>query len=250
MQPDFLIIGAARCGTSSLYRLLTSHPRCLSARTKEVHYFDLQYDKPWSFYIDHFARQRPFDRLRHRYVTGEASPYYLYHPDCAVRIRKHLPKVLIIALLRNPVVRAYSQYTMQNRLGLESRSFEQALNEEQQWFELELAAKGAALYEEAEARIRSYISRGIYAGQLERYLEQFPRAQVLLYSAEEYYSNTEKVANEILDRLQLPRNTLASVPSGHQPYPDIPQHIYRRWADFFAPHNAKLYRLIGRDLGW
>ena len=112
MLPDFIIIGAQKSGTSSLYYYLSQHPNVKPALKKEVHYFDLNFEKNVLFYRMQFPLI--FNRLNifgKKYVTGEASPYYIFHPHVARRISKIIPSVKIIVLLRNPIDRSFSHYT-------------------------------------------------------------------------------------------------------------------------------------------
>src|SRR5260221_4755811 len=104
--PDFLIIGCQRGGTSSLYYYLTEQYGILSASTKEVHFFDDFYTKGLDWYRAQFpatAYKAYIERVRKRpFITGEASPYYIFHPHAPRRAAQVLPEAKIIALLRNP----------------------------------------------------------------------------------------------------------------------------------------------------
>ncbi|HLF41664.1 MAG TPA: sulfotransferase, partial [Acidimicrobiia bacterium] len=114
--PEFLIIGAQRCGTTSLYKYLAEHSQFRSAtlKTKGVHFFDTRYDKGMAWYRAHFpsALYRSWFRARHGadLVTGEASPYYLFHPQVPYRLAEHVPAVKLIVMLRDPIERTYSQW--------------------------------------------------------------------------------------------------------------------------------------------
>src|SRR5664279_6106874 len=116
MSPGFLICGAQRCGTTSMYRTLSQHPAVLKAVLhKGVHYFDTGYLNGRGWYQAHFPLQPAARRVQHQTgiepMTFESSPYYLFHPLAAERIARDLPGVRIIVLLRDPVERAYSAYT-------------------------------------------------------------------------------------------------------------------------------------------
>src|SRR5258706_11489250 len=99
--PDFLIIGAQRSGTSTLYQYIARHPDVRGAFRKEVHYFDMHYDRGLDWYRACFPT---------RGFTGESSPSYLIHPEVPARVAAVLPDIKLIAILRNPVERAYSAY--------------------------------------------------------------------------------------------------------------------------------------------
>jgi|SRR5690242_3518862 len=119
--PHFLIIGAQRCGTTSLFEYLARHPDVAPPSAKELHFFDSEYHKGDAWY-----RER-FPSLRNGFITGEATPYYIFHPHTPTRVRDWNSKVKLIVLLRNPVDRAYSHYHHEVRLGTESLDFETAL---------------------------------------------------------------------------------------------------------------------------
>src|SRR5580692_9445955 len=125
MLPGFLIVGAQRCGTTSMYRALSEHPEVRKAVLhKGVHYFDMNYGRGLGWYRAHFPLARGGG------VTFESSPYYLFHPLAAERIAADLPGVKLIVLVRDPVERAYSAYTHERARGFETESFEQAIERE------------------------------------------------------------------------------------------------------------------------
>lgn len=112
--PEFIIIGAQKAGTTSLYNYLIEHPSIFPAFKKEVLYFDVNYRKGIHWYKSFFPTTI-FKFLiskysNRRFITGEASPYYILYPHAAKRIHSTLPKVKIIILLRNPINRSFSQY--------------------------------------------------------------------------------------------------------------------------------------------
>ena len=111
LLPDFLILGAQRCGTTSLYNYLAQHPSVGPlVLEKGAHYFSTNYDKSLAWYRSHFPMKwRAAAERRHGrpFVTGEGSPYYLFHPLAAQRVAKTLPHVKLLVMLRDPVERAY-----------------------------------------------------------------------------------------------------------------------------------------------
>ena len=133
MLPSFLICGGQRCGTTSLYRALAAHPVVLKAVLhKGVHYFDTAYHRGLAWYRGHFPLQRTALKVEQRFgvpaQTFESSPYYMYHPHAVARIARDLPGVKLIALVRDPVERAYSQHAHELARGFESEtSFGRAL---------------------------------------------------------------------------------------------------------------------------
>src|SRR5947209_2592633 len=114
-MPGFLIIGAQRCGTTSLYDDLVKHPSIATASQKEIHFFDLNFQKGIDWY------QAQFPGLGQKgFITGEASPYYIFHPLAPKRILAAAPEIKLIVMLRNPVNRAYSHYQHEIKIGAEA----------------------------------------------------------------------------------------------------------------------------------
>ena len=137
MLPSFLIVGAERCGTSSMFEELRRHPAVVSAilPRKEVHYFDYKYQHGLSWYQCHFPiKARAKLAARGTGVAPmafEASPYYMFHPLAPERIQRDLPGVKLIVMLRDPVARAYSAHVMRIGRGYETEPFERALELEE-----------------------------------------------------------------------------------------------------------------------
>lgn len=237
--PDFVIIGAQRGGTTSLYRYLTAHPEVGAALRKEVHFFDQNYDKGVDWYLAHFPLRGEAT------VVGEGSPYYLLHPEVPGRMRAVVPRAKLIALLRNPVDRAYSQYQLNVRRGLERLSFEDAVDQEPE----RLAAGDRRSM--MTSRRASYVTRGRYAEQLERWLGVFPREQMLILKSEELYADPQRVLHQVLAYLDLPLWSPSRFRAGHKAeYSAMDAATRGRLGDYFAPYNRRLYALIDRDLGW
>lgn len=135
--PDFIIIGAQRAGTTSLFEYVSHHPCIGCSFGKELHFFDNlkgSFQKGLMWYRAHFPSY-PYMYLAKKVrgrdmITGEASPYYLFHPLAATRIARVLPRVKLIAILRNPVDRAYSHYHHNAKYKRETLSFEAALEKD------------------------------------------------------------------------------------------------------------------------
>jgi hypothetical protein len=164
--PNFLCIGAQKCGTSWLDSQLRNHPRIyVPTQRKELHFFDQYFERGLQWYEGHFpsdGASRDFDAI------GEVTPRYILEPEIPARIRQTLPQCRLIALLRNPADRLFSQYLM-------------AVNEGQ---------KVGSVQEYAEKHPSAFI-RGLYDRQLERYFEYFPREDVHILIYEEVFADTE-----------------------------------------------------------
>lgn len=261
LMPDFLIIGTQRGGTTSLYHYLTQHPYVATASVKEVHFYDKNFRKGMWWYRAHFptSLERQFTKSMRQqpFVTGEASPYYLIHPLAPKRVAQTLPHIKLIALLRNPVDRAYSHYLLQRWSDTESLSFADAIAREQDRIAEESAriAQDPA-YNSHGHQHYSYLARGLYAEQLQRWLEFFPRDQFLILKSEDLYEDPLAVLKETLAFLDVPSTgTLRKddyTQMNHMPRVDggLDPELRKHLSAYFAPHNARLYELLGRDFGW
>jgi hypothetical protein len=237
--PDFVIIGTQRGGTTSLYRYLTEHPDISGALRKEVHFFDRYYEKGMDWYLANFPVRGEAP------VVGEASPYYLFHPDVPERVRRALPHAKFIVLLRNPVDRAYSHYQMVVRRGIETFSFEEAIDKERERLSGNDDPVGLA------RRHYSYIKRGLYVDQLKRWMNVFPREQFLIIKSEDFYENPERILHQTLAYLGLCPWSPANFRVRHQAeYADMNPVTRKRLEEYFAPYNRQLYTFLGRDLEW
>lgn len=240
-SPGFIIIGAQKGGTTSLYHYLTEHPDVGTPLKKEIHYFDFNVDKGPDWYLAHFPLRGE------AVVVGEASPSYLPHPDAPGRLYALLPEVKLIALLRHPVDRAYSHHQMNVRKGVETLPFEEAIAREPE----RLADGGDPSSSQGNWRFFSYLSRGFYAEQLERWLTFFPRENMLIIKSEDLYEEPGQIYNQTLEFLGLRawnRPGFENYKPGE--YNGLNPETRARLIGRFAPHNARLYDLLGRNFGW
>jgi hypothetical protein len=254
--PDFLIIGTQRGGTASLYYNLTRHPGVAPAVRKEVHFFDVNYRRGLRWYRGHFPARGQMEVMRRRHgraVTGEASPYYLFHPAAPGRVRAALPHAMLIVMLRNPVDRAYSHYQREVGKGRERLSFEEAIEAEPARLHAEAERLGTdESYSSDGFRQHSYLARGIYLPQLQRWMAEFPRDRFLILESEEFFTDPMRVLIEVEAFLGLP----VWAPSGGlrefnvQRYAQMPWSLRGKLDAFFAPHNAALQSFLGRRLSW
>jgi len=249
-KPDFLIIGAQKAGTTSLYRYLISNPRVLPAKDKQLHYFDFNFDKPVEWYEAKF----PDKEGRHGVVTGEATPYYLFHPDAAARAAHLFPDCKLIALLRDPVDRACSHYFHELKNGTEPLSFEEALAAEEERLrgEEEKIMRAVNLYSFNHVKY-SYLARGRYAEQVEKWLARFPRERFLFVQSERLFTNPEAVMDRVFEFLGVPpygpidfkvhnKNPIAKK--------EIAEDTKARLRAYFEPYNRKLFDMIGEEFDW
>lgn len=254
--PDFLIIGAKKCGTTTLFSHLVSHPSVRPPLRKETRYFNAWYHLGPRWYRSFFPTVTPkllAGATGSDFRTGEASVDYLYWPSAAPRVRSLLPRARLIAILRDPVDRAASEYHHNRRIGVESRSFDVAVEQE-----LERIAGGEEIVATPLQRPRAgeekytYVHRGLYADQLTVWREHFDESQLFVCSADDLSERPQEVLHDAQDFLGLSRRPLPDGPArlNAAPYPEMSAPLRSRLREFFAPANARLYELLGRDLGW
>ncbi|HWJ97778.1 MAG TPA: sulfotransferase [Acidimicrobiales bacterium] len=238
--PDFLVIGTQKGGTTSLHDYLAAHPRTAPSNVKEVHYFDTELRPPLDWYRGHFPL-RPGDRK-----VFETTPRYLFHPDAAERIHAVLPEVKMIALLRNPVERALSNYRMSSRGVREDLEMLEAFEAEEE----RTAAPRSAEKANADRDWYAYKARGRYAEQLTRYFDRFGREQVLVVRSEDLFEDSAATCREILQFLELPDGppSLQLPRSNKTKEADVPSAARRLLEDYYAGPNEELAELLGRRL--
>jgi len=248
--PSVLIIGAQRSGTTSLFNYLVQHPHVLPPLGKEIHYFDLHYANGLRWYRGRF----PYSyRLRGGALTLDASPYYLVHPRVPRLAAQLLPQVKLIALLRNPIDRALSQYQHEFRDGRESLSFAEAIEKEP----VRLAGEEERLlndphYYSVSHHRHSYTLRGLYIKQLRRWMEHFPRSQLLVLQSERLFRDPAATTAVVYDFLGLPPHRL-----GHyKPFlqgkyeRQMPVELRTKLAAYFEPYNRELFQWLGEKFDW
>jgi len=245
--PNFLIIGTQKGGTSSLYKNLWKHPQVEPSFHKEPHFYDFNYSKDLDWYRAFFPIKK---KLGDR-ITGEATPYYLYHPDVPKRVYETQPNVKLIILLRNPVNRAFSHYNKDSLRGKDPLPFKEAVK-----------AEDSRLIEERENNPNdhytrlyhwkfSYLSRGKYAEQLKRWFEYFPRKQILIIQSEKYYSDSVSVFQEVEDFLGISHWTPSEITKYNVGrYIELDENLREELSEYFKPYNEELYTLLGERYDW
>jgi hypothetical protein len=244
--PFFLIIGAAKAGTTSLHEHLCEHPRVAAPRAKEIHYFDFSYRRGSGWYRAHFPRAAAGQ------ISGEATPYYLFHPAVPERVAGDLLGVKLIAILRDPIDRAFSHHNHEVSSGYEELSFEAAI-----------AAEPERLRGEEEKLLRdpgyrsyshqhySYLARSRYAEQLERWLRFFDRDDLLILAAEDLFTRPVETVEAAQRFLGLEPDVPADLsPRNIRSYSPIAPELRQRLQNEMETHNQHLYEIAGRDFSW
>lgn len=255
--PDFLIIGTQRGGTTSLYNYLVRHPAIVGTRlTKEVHYFDLNFERGERWYRAFFPTRDAVERLRRKnngaLAIGEASPYYQFHPHVPGRVADLLPDARFIVMLRDPVERAWSHYRHEVELGYERLPFEAALQRERERVaeEAERLRRDPTFVSVAHQHF-SYLARGEYASQMEAWFELFPRERFCIVRSEDFFAEPARVFHEVQAFLGVSSWDLDRYPTYNATVGGgMPAETHRGLVEHFRPHNERLERLLGRSFGW
>ena len=244
--PTALIIGAQKAGTTALYAWLRDHPAVVGPVWKEVNYFDRRYAKGPRWYRGNFPRARGAS------VVLEATPGYLFHPQAPQRVRELIPDARLVALVREPVGRAYSHYQHEVALGREPLAFEQAVAAEDERMDGELDRMLADPEYFSHAWWNyTYLARGRYAEQLERWLEVFPEEQLLVIPTEDLTQRPRETYARVLEHVRAAAHDLGEYPRVYaREYDEMSPETRARLKGKFTESNRRLYELLGRDLGW
>ena len=218
--PDFLVIGVPKGGTTSLAAYLAAHPGVHMAWQKEVDFFQAHWERGVDWYRTNFAAARPGQ------LVGEATPWYLAHPQAPERMAAVVPRARLVALLRNPVDRAYSQYWWQRAHRSEARSFAAAVADE-------LRDPGQV----PRGMPVGYLAAGRYAEQLARVSAHFPREALLVRLTEDLAHDSAALVAEVCRHIGAD--------------PDVvPANVARSYNAAFEFRSLRLFRLMQRYRAW
>ncbi|RLN06617.1 hypothetical protein BBJ28_00002816 [Nothophytophthora sp. Chile5] len=289
VPPSFMVIGAQKAGTTSLYDYIAQHDLVWAAKRKETHYFDWRWNtklpvsstpegaKQHLDYYHNFFEKKILLRFP-SLLTGEATPSYMLGGKLVIdRMQQVIPHCRkILAILRNPVDRAYSHYCMtadtdgtpeqlRNRghHHLKARSFEQLIDDEI----AELAQLGVhpdMSFEEFDAKVlsqrvafdhgaHSYVARGLYALQLAGWLEVYGKQNVLLLSLDDMKTSEglHATMDKVFTFLELPYHRIKDTSAKNtRKYEPLGDAVRAKLSAFYAPYNAKLYEILERNVGW
>jgi hypothetical protein len=249
--PDFLIVGGQRCGTTSLYTYLIQHPEVEPAFIKETHFFDRAFHRGAGWYRAFFP-MLPKPGEDGGWITGEATPYYLFDPHVPRRVGQVLPDIKLIILLRNPVDRAYSHFQFESRVGIENLDFESAVERELASFPAEEVKVLKDPYYKSDVYSRfSYLARGLYLPQIKRWRDVFNEDRFLIIKSEDLYRKTGEVLREVFAFLGIGDEEISDRKTYNaSEYLPLPDHLRARLVSYFTPHNRELYEFLGRDFLW
>ena len=180
--PTFVVIGAMRSGSTSLFKHLQAHPQVFMPR-KEIHFFDDRWDRGLAWY------ESRFDGYDGQPVVGEATPTYMADTVALDRLAEVIPHARLVAVLRDPVERAYSHYWMEHARARDPRTFEEAIADE-------LAGRPGLPPSD-------YLARGRYAGQLDEVTARFPRSQLHVLLLDDLRDRSAEAYAEVCRFLEI-----------------------------------------------
>ena len=258
--PELLVIGAKRGGTTSLWKYLDSHPGILptfprAEQIKGTYFFDEEWGRGERWYRSHFPtaarRTQTAKHLGYAPATFEASPYYLFHPHAPARAKQVVPDALIVAILRDPVERAFSHWK-ERRNHTEDLSFVDALAAEDE----RCAGEEARMLADPSVisfahRHQTYVAQSRYAPMLERWFDAFGTRQVVVLAAEEFYADPQVLCDDITDRLGLPRRDLGTPePFNAEPSADMDGAVRQQLTERLSADIEAVELLLGRSMPW
>ena len=251
--PDFIIIGSMKCGTTSLYYDICEHPCVSAAAYDEIGFFDSNFHLGLNWYRSMFPRKKQIEDVRRKEgtaITGEDTPFYFWNPTAAKRIKKLLPNIKLISILRNPIDRAYSEY--QELVSRESNppSFETVIKNE-----INTRRKDSSLITEENFEIfnqkNSYLLKGIYVDQLKIWAGLFPKEQIFTLSTENLNSEPITALESVFQYLNLPDYKIKNIQHQKQKkYVPMNSQTRKILIEFFKPHNERLFKFIGKKFDW
>jgi hypothetical protein len=246
--PSVVIVGAQKAGTTQLHAYLVKHPRLFAAWKKEVDYFSKHAGRSIKWYRSHFPLHGQIAAVGG--LAVDASPSYLPIPAALFRMRDVLPEARVIAVLRDPVSRAFSHYQHYKTRGLESRGFEQAIDEELRQNVAPVTA-GAALHA-GSTPLLGYVGRGYYALQLELLLRLYAPKRVLIMDSAELFSDTNAACQRVFDFLGIEHFEIQPTKIYNRGYykERIDPLVAERLREHFRPYDERLSELVGRHFGW
>jgi hypothetical protein len=245
------VIGGQRCGTTTIFQTLAGHPQVRRPiAEKGTDYYTLHYDRGLDWYRSRMplALSSAGDRK-----TFEACTYYMFHPFAIERIARDFPNMRLVAMLRNPVSRAFSAYKHEFARGFDTESdFLTALQLEPSRLDGEIERMRQDItYESFSHRHHAYLSRGQFAEQLQRVYEHFPREQVHVMQSESFFADPLGEFAKLTQFLDLDPWTPKRVEQHNaRPSSPMPADAHDFLVEHYGPHNEALAELLGEAPAW
>ena len=251
--PDFLVIGAKRCGTTSLYQHLPEHPCISKSPYDNMGFFNDNFHLGVNWYKSFFPTTFTRNKIKSKFggfLAFDVTTKYMEEESTANNVYQTKPNMKIIIILRNPVDRAYSQYHLSVRQTAERRSFEDVVEENMNRLNKE-SHEHYEIKPRFSAKEDNYLKKGLYALQLRYWLKIFPRENILIVSTEEFESNQQIIYNKIFEFLNISKfevkNTKKMEKGNYLPMKSETRNLL---LDYFRPHNHELFELINMEFDW
>lgn len=256
-SPNFLVLGFIKCGTTSIYGYLSTHPQILPAVTKELHYLTDSPVQDIDYYLSHFPAISDDN-----YLTGEATPAYINSPSTAKKVRSWFPNIKIIIILRNPVEHTLSFYYQMHKLLPEDvkkyltpihfdvNQVQYIRGEFPELFDLGKNNQNSLLIKlmkkYRESNLSSCVNWSLYIHFLKHWLTVFPRKQFLILKSEDLLANPSATMKQVYEFLNLPDHPLPEY-RNYNPntYPALSPRLRQQLSDFFRPYNQELEDYLG-----
>ena len=252
LLPNFIIVGAVRCGTTSLYYNICEHSCVLPASYDEIGFFDSNYELGINWYKSMFPTKFKIKKIESKTgicITGEDTPFYFWDKKAIERIKKEIPKIKLIVLLRNPIDRAYSNYHLGVRSGTESLSFEDSIKKEIALLEKNNDVESDRI--EKFLRFRSYIAKGLYYNQIKNWFEVFSKDQILVLNTENLLKNPHQTLEQVFNFLGLPNEQIKNLQNRKvENYQKMNEDTRQFLRKLFEPHNKKLFKFLKKKFEW
>jgi len=250
-MPHFIVIGAQKSGTSSMFSYLKQHPQILRPIYKEPYFFDRHYHRGLGWYGSNFPSQRQVDRLNdshgRAHLTFEATATYIFDENVPARIARDLKTRKFILLLRNPVDRVISAYWHARRMGIESRSLAEAVDGDLKSHR----AGGQPDPTVPKSSRPSYLKRGIYHEAVGRWLAAFSPDALLVLQSETLFADPAVAMARVFEFLDIAcPGHIDYEPQNVGNYRDRDAAVRETLGDFYRPHNQKLNQLTGASFHW
>ena len=251
--PDFLVIGAKRCGTTSLYQHLPEHPCISKSPHDNMGFFNDNFHLGVNWYKSFFPTTFTRKKIKSKFgnfLAFDVTTKYMEEESTANNVYQTKPNMKIIIILRNPVDRAYSQYHLSVRQTAERRSFEDVVEENMNRLNKE-SHEHYEIKPRFSAKEDNYLKKGLYALQLKYWLKIFPREYILIVSTEEFESNQQIIYNKIFEFLNISKFEVKNTKKMEKGnYPPIKSETRNLLLDYFRQHNHELFELINMEFDW
>ena len=237
--PKFIIVGASKSGTTSLFFKLSQHPQILPPHKKEINFFNHNFASGVPWYLAQF----PAIADGKQFITGEASPLYIYNQQARTRIKQLFPNTKIIVMVRNPVDRTISEYYHAVNHAIEKRTLTEIIARET---ELLATKPRSELLQHF-----GYLLNSIYLDNIVKWQTDFSPENTLIIESEAFFQQTNEIMQQIWQFIELPEIASSEhIRYNVGSYPPVSSKTKQQLQEFFAPYNRELAAYLNRKFSW